>query len=216
MSTMKLADLASSALDALTAHIAILDHSGDILAVNAAWRNFSKLNTPPGLSPTNLAEGTNYLDICTRAGQDDAASFADGVRDVLAGARDSYTLEYACETSTGMQWFIGVVTPLGGDGNRRLVIAHYNITERKRAEEALRNEEGRTKSLIVQLETIQASLHEKVSDLETFHDLVVDRELRMIELEKENQRLRDHTPDGNTPSHGNNQPMSQANRLDLS
>jgi hypothetical protein len=76
---------------------------------------------------------------------------------VLAGAKNSYTLEYACKTSSGMQWFIGVVTPLNSDEHRRLVIAHYNITERKLAEDALRKEEARTKSLVVQLETTQTS-----------------------------------------------------------
>jgi len=83
-----------------------------------------------------------------------------------------------------MQWFIAVVTPLGNDENRRLMIVQHNITERKLAEDALRKKETRTKSLVVQLETTQAELHEKVRDLETFHDLAVDRELRMIELKK--------------------------------
>jgi hypothetical protein len=109
-----------------------------------------------------------------------------------------------------MQWFIAVVTPLGNDENRRLMIVQHNITERKLAEDALRKKETRTKSLVVQLETTQAELHEKVRDLETFHDLVVDRELRMIELKKENQQLRNHTPAVHTSSQGNSQPVPQA------
>jgi len=90
------------------------------------------------------------------------------------------------------------------------VIAHYNLTERRLAEDALGKEETRTKSLVVQLETTQAELHEKVRDLETFHDLVVGRELRMIELKTENQQLRNHTPAVHTSSHGNSQPVPQA------
>jgi len=132
------------------------------------------------------------------------------VRAVLARTKNSYTLEYACQTSTGMQWFIAVVTPLGNDENRRLMIVQHNITERKLAEDALRKKETRTKSLVVQLETTQAELHEKVRDLETFHDLAVDRELRMIELKKENQQLRNHTPAVHTSSQGNSQPVPQA------
>ena len=57
---------------------------------------------------------------------------------MLARTKNSYTLEYACQTSTGMQWFIAVVTPLGNDENRRLMIVQHNITERKLAEDALR------------------------------------------------------------------------------
>ena len=50
-----------SALDALSAHIAILDENGAIMEVNAAWKNFGHKNSlkrnPPGA-------GLNYLKVC--------------------------------------------------------------------------------------------------------------------------------------------------------
>jgi PAS domain-containing protein len=58
-----------------------------------------------------------------------------------------------------------------------------DITERKRAEAA-------RVELVESLEQSKAELQEKVQDLEKFEELVVGRELRMMELKKENDRLR--------------------------
>lgn len=185
-----IAELAECALHALHAHIAVVDEHGEILAVNTAWRQFAQLNTPSGSLTKHLLEGTNYLAVCDRAGTGDSLRFATGIRSVLDGSRPSFTLEYACEGPKGPRWFIGVVTPLAGYPKPGAVIAHHEITERKLAEEALQREENRTKDLISQLQNTQSELEDKIHDLETFHDVVVDRELRLIELEKENRALR--------------------------
>lgn len=58
-----------------------------------------------------------------------------------------------------------------------------DITDRKKIEE---EREG----LIRELRQTQDTLEEKVQELEDFHDAVVDRELKMIELEKEVEQLR--------------------------
>ena len=54
-------ELARTVLDALSAHIAILDDNGIILETNRAWRNFS-MNS--GISVEFDYRGVNYLDIC--------------------------------------------------------------------------------------------------------------------------------------------------------
>jgi two-component system NarL family sensor kinase len=43
-------------------------------------------------------------------------------------------MEYPCNAPDRKRWFIGRVTPFQGDGPRRAVIAHEDITERKNAE----------------------------------------------------------------------------------
>src|SRR5215210_8594183 len=126
-----------SALDSLSAHIAILDESGTITFVNKTWREFAVSNNAVG----NVSEGANYLRVCETATGEQAeyaAAFAEGIRSVLSDQREEFTLEYPCHTPTERRWFIGRVTRFPADDHPRAVVAHENITERKRAEEALR------------------------------------------------------------------------------
>ena len=53
---------AEHVLDALAGPLAVLDHSGTIIAVNQAWRNFGQANSGKDVQHV----GTNYLDICDR------------------------------------------------------------------------------------------------------------------------------------------------------
>ena len=48
-------------LDSLSAHIAVLDESGTIVAINQAWRRFAEDN---GGGDQRLLAGANYLTIC--------------------------------------------------------------------------------------------------------------------------------------------------------
>src|SRR5918998_3237364 len=127
-------------LDSLSAHIAILDEGGEIVAVNSVWRQFAESN---GGNPEQVAEGANYLLACdgaTGENADEAAVFARGVRDVLSGEKDHFELEYPCHSPTERRWFIGRVTPYERDGRSWAVVAHENITARRMAEEALRDQ----------------------------------------------------------------------------
>ncbi|MDQ3910288.1 MAG: PAS domain S-box protein [Actinomycetota bacterium] len=127
-------------LDSLSAHIAILDESGEIIAVNRMWRAFAEAN---GSDPGRVSEGANYLRACesaTGSYAEEAAAFAEGVRDVLAGRRANFEMEYPCHSPTERRWFIGRVTPYFCNEKAWAVVAHENITERRLAEEALRDQ----------------------------------------------------------------------------
>jgi PAS domain S-box-containing protein len=129
---------ARSTVDALSAHIAIVDESGFIIMVNSAWRQFASENS---VAVENLSQGANYLDICDAAeGRDSegAAEFAAGIRAVLQGQRDEFALEYLCSSPEEVRWFVGRVTRFPDASVNRVVIAHENVTERKRAEEVTR------------------------------------------------------------------------------
>ncbi len=122
-------------LDALTAHVAVLDETGRIIAVNAAWRNFAEQNPPV---PLNYGIGTNYLHLCdTATGNcaEEANPFGAGLRAVLQGVQEHFSLEYPCHAPSGEErWFVAHVTRFCESETTRLVISHENITARKKAE----------------------------------------------------------------------------------
>jgi PAS domain S-box-containing protein len=134
-------------LDSLSAHIAIIEENGAIVAVNKAWRDFARAN---GAVAQNYAEGANYLRTCDSAAgaySGQAAPFAEGIRSVLSGQRDKFELEYPCHSPSEQRWFVGRVTRFAADGPPRAVVAHENITERKVVEERLHESERQFRAL---------------------------------------------------------------------
>jgi diguanylate cyclase (GGDEF)-like protein/PAS domain S-box-containing protein len=128
---------ARATVDALSAHVAILDSAGTIVAVNRAWRDFAEANPPVA---GNVCEGANYLQVCAAAkgeSMEDAKAFAAGIREVLAGAREKFSLEYPCHAPFARRWFVGRVTRFAGNGAVRVVVAHEDITERILSEEQI-------------------------------------------------------------------------------
>jgi signal transduction histidine kinase len=128
---------AQAILNGLTSHVTVLDREGTIIYVNAAWRAFAEANPP---ITTNVCEGANYLTVCDAAAgrnSEEADPFAEAIRGVLAGALDKFEMEYPCHSPEEERWFIGRVTRIVGDGPPRAIVAHENITERKRMEELL-------------------------------------------------------------------------------
>ncbi len=121
-------------LDALPAHVALLDVRGTIISVNQGWRTFASANALEG---PQYAIGVNYLEICDSARGDDAAKadqVAAGVRSVLAGAAEGFSAEYPCHSPTQQRWFLMRVTPLADEPPHGVVVMHIDITERKLAE----------------------------------------------------------------------------------
>lgn len=127
----------NAVLDGLSTHIAVLDHEGTILAVNAAWSRFAAQN---GLIAEHVGPGVNYLHVCESARGpfgDEAIPFASGIRDVIAGTRATFEMEYPCDSPGERRWFMGRVTRIAGEKGVRVIVAHEAITERKLAELAL-------------------------------------------------------------------------------
>ena len=63
-----------------------------------------------------------------------------------------------------------------------------DLTERKRAEDLL---EQRVQERTAELTAANLAIIQTIQELEQFHDAVVGRELRMMELEKENAALQE-------------------------
>jgi len=143
-----------STLDALSSHIAILDEHGAIIEVNGAWNRFADENQ----SKNRLrGVGDNYLHLCDAAFgafSEEAPAMAAGIRAVIAGNTETFELEYPCHSPREERWFIARVTRFDGDGMVRVVVAHENISARKRAEEEVREAGGKLQSIIDSVEGI--------------------------------------------------------------
>ena len=120
-----------AALDAISAHVAILDEKGVILEVNAAWRQFAEDN---GFSGTQYGIGMNYLDVCQRASDPEARIAAEGIRAVMDQQQDEFYLEYPCCGPHSQRWYVMRVTRFVWDDDLRLIVAHQEITELKNVE----------------------------------------------------------------------------------
>ena len=124
-------------INALPAHIALLDADGTILDVNEQWRHFGADNHNPD---PDAGLGANYLSICDGAtGEcaDEAAEARAGLAEVLDGERETVSLEYPSHAPERARWFRMMANRLGGDRAPGAVVMHVDITERKLAEQEL-------------------------------------------------------------------------------
>ncbi|HUP44613.1 MAG TPA: PAS domain S-box protein [Thermoanaerobaculia bacterium] len=134
-------------IDALPADIALLDAQGMIVSVNRTWRQFADANA---MQDPARGVGSNYLRICDEAAGEDspeAGPAAAGIRSVLDGTIESFSLEYPCHSPNERRWFLLTVTPLGDGDPTGAVVMHLDITERRRAEASLQESEGRYRAL---------------------------------------------------------------------
>lgn len=131
--------LPETVLDALTAHLAVLDGEGTIVAVNEAWRRFALRG---GLRDDQV--GASYLAACAR-GDEAAAEARLGLQAVLAGELPLFVLEYPCHAPDQEHWFRMRVVPLGPGAGA--VVSHEEVTERRRLEAALEEAAVRERTL---------------------------------------------------------------------
>lgn len=156
-------ELNRAILSSLDTHVAVLDRQGKIIAVNSAWNYFAREN---GVRDEHrVGAGLNYLDVCRKAvssGDVELQKALDGIKAVCEGSKEYFRMEYPCHSLTRQRWFLMLVTPLKrSEGGA--VVAHNDITERKRAEEELRASKERFQRLV---ETTNAIAWE--ADLETW------------------------------------------------
>src|SRR5215204_1018786 len=140
---------ARSVLDGLSAHVAVLDEAGTIVAANRAWKAFAQAN---GGDPRRVSEG--------------AAEFAAGIREVLAGRKERFELEYPCHSPTERRWFVARVSRLPEAGPSRAVVAHEDITDRRRREEERarrRLEQAAARAKTQEQKQIGRELHDRVA-----------------------------------------------------
>jgi signal transduction histidine kinase len=120
----------SAVLASLSQHVAVLDRSGTIIAVNPAWTRFMQENCRQG----EAAVGENYLDHLREAGgprPHHLLEIGTAIENVLARRAPAFTGEYM--TPVGDRWVSVTVVPLhrpeGG-----VVLSYTDVDERHQAE----------------------------------------------------------------------------------
>jgi EAL domain-containing protein (putative c-di-GMP-specific phosphodiesterase class I) len=121
------ADLGWAVLDALPTAVAVVGPDGIILATNLAWKRFALDN---GANASSCGVGVDYLAVCENArgvGAEDASLAARGLRAVLAGDRDAFTLEYDCDSPIQRRRFLMTASPVasGAGCGRRGSLGHH-------------------------------------------------------------------------------------------
>ena len=130
--------LARTALDALSANIAILDNNGIILETNRAWRTFGARG---GMLPEFDYRGINYLAICdatTGEEAEDAHKVAAGIRSVINEDIEEFLYDYPCHDLLGQHWFYMRAIRIPETKPVNIVVSHEEITDLKLTEQALR------------------------------------------------------------------------------
>jgi signal transduction histidine kinase/ActR/RegA family two-component response regulator len=126
---------APTLLDALPAHIALLDDRGCIVAVNASWRQFAEANS---FRDPDQGVGESYLQVCERCDDPAAREVGDGLAALLAGERRQFELEYPCHAPQEQRWFRLMASALDHGGRTvGAVVMHVDITKLRRTEQKL-------------------------------------------------------------------------------
>jgi signal transduction histidine kinase len=150
--------LSGAILRSLSAHVAVLDRRGVIIAVNEPWRR--RRRGQGSAAYEVIAAGVDYLAMLAasaRHGGHRAAEALAGVEAVCAGRQAAFELEYRCDVSGDERWFQMTVSPLRHDDGGAVVV-HVDITARKRAEIALRESEDRFRRLTEALRDLSGRL----------------------------------------------------------
>ncbi len=125
--------LGYGAFNSIAQPACVVEETGRILAVNAAWTTFALNN---GGDPVSSGEGTNYFQNSSTTNCDrlDADALVNGIQDVLAGRRNSVSCGYSCHSPAAPHWFCAHISRFVGPGPPRAVVVHEDVTLRTQAE----------------------------------------------------------------------------------
>jgi PAS domain S-box-containing protein len=169
------ADLMRGILQSMSAHIAVLDSSGTIRAVNSAWEDFAKKHG--ATNPFQYGVGQNYLKVCMEAKGSEAGiaqRIYEGLKKVLNGDLPSFKFEYSITVQDQKLWFVMQATSLSTHPSGA-VVSHFDITDQKIAEHEHRRSEHK-------LSTIFRMIHSAISLVRVSDGKITDFNDGAIEL----------------------------------
>jgi DNA-binding CsgD family transcriptional regulator len=123
-----LPDQTLAALASLRARIALLERTGVVVWVNAAWSRFRQSQNGETLAAAAL--GVNYIAVCRRSHHPAGAAIAEGVQVVVDRRASVFELEYEALGAQGRRTKISVTpAPARQDGAVVMQVDSYGPTE---------------------------------------------------------------------------------------
>lgn len=146
-------------------NVVVLDREGDIIWYNRGWSEFGDEN---GLDPHLLDESVNYLAEWETAPDGDHDEYAlraqAGVHGLLEGLHERFEMEYPCHGPDEKRWFLLQGRGFEHGGRRHVVLAHIDISARRRRE--LKLHHRATHDLLTGLLEREAFLEHLADELE--------------------------------------------------
>lgn len=142
-STELIGELGSHVLNALNAHVAILDEKGNVKAFNKQWKDFSDGIEQAWVRPLM---GDNYLQALQQPlteGNDFALRMLIGLKAVLSGEKQNFEINYPIKFGTGQYWFKASVTRL--ENNKGVLLVHEDVSNIVHSEKYVRETEQKFK-----------------------------------------------------------------------
>jgi HD-GYP domain-containing protein (c-di-GMP phosphodiesterase class II) len=130
-------------IDALPAEVAVLNSHGTLIAINRAWKQSALENDP--LIP-NAEVGANYVALCDAnegENRETVRALVAGVRSVLKGESEVFELECCFHSPGRRRWLQFTASPALVDGEPGAILMYIDVSERRIAEEAQRQQTQR-------------------------------------------------------------------------
>ena len=141
----QLAQRQAAILDALPAHVALLDREGRILSVSRFWHDFAAASGIDAPMPI----GHSYFEFCdSKCWGEIGQAIAAGLNGVLSGQQPQFSIDHPGDRGGWRRWYRFMASPLASGESAGAVVMHLDVTSSKLAEEALRREKEFSEFLI--------------------------------------------------------------------
>jgi PAS domain S-box-containing protein len=139
-----LAERQTAVLDALPAHVALLDGEGHLVSASRSWSAFAH-----ELGASANPVGASYFEFLQESCAPEHADVVmQGVLALLAGRQAQFSTDYACDKGGRRRWYRLMLAPMASAAASGAVAMHLDVTSSKLAEDALRREKDFSEFLI--------------------------------------------------------------------
>lgn len=130
----ELSNLQQGVLNAVFAHIVLVDREGRVEFANERWQRYAEKDLLPALGTGLEANLLGRLERYRGADADAARRIAEALRSVLSGSTERAEFEFSFADGDRPRWHRIAITPYAVDDRKGAVVAHLDVTDRRAAE----------------------------------------------------------------------------------